>query len=159
VQAELEPSVASAVDARPFANVAPLFPRPPPAISLPVDPIDDPPSDVELQDDGPTRPSDPTPGSVRSTTPAPRRPAVDWDDVGGTAPAREPYLPGSQGGEDLPAWGDRPTGEDSGQAPSLLVLLERGLELARRDTYTAFVVAVTGALVVLLLLALLLSSC
>lgn len=167
VEVEVEPTMLQPPDAP--SDPALSVPRaPPPPIALPrpmgTQPTGVPAPDAGL-DEGPTRPSGGEPawpeagdrrsggGEARSSY----RPEVDWDDTRGPADA-EPYVPGPAGGEDLPSWGDRPTSGND-RVPSLAQLLERGIEIVRRDTYTAFVVFIAGALVLMLALVALARSC
>ncbi len=76
------------------------------------------------------------------------RPA-DVDDRG-PAPGwqGDPYLPGAAGGEDLPSFG----GEKPPSPPSPIGLwFERAVEAIRKDSYTAYMVILVGALALILL--------
>jgi len=100
----------------------------------------------ELLGENPTRPSE---------TPPPNwsRP-VDWDDVAPEPGSGDAYLPGPQGGEDLPAWNAK-----SQSGNPIMSWVDKGIELIRQDVWAAFMLPVTSLLVVVLLLILVLRSC
>jgi hypothetical protein len=84
---------------------------------------------------------------------------IDWDDVapdvGGESAG---YVPGSSASEDLPSWAGNTRPGAGGRNP-LLEAVERGLEVIRRDTYTAFMVGIGSALALLAVSFLLIGSC
>lgn len=95
-----------------------------------------------------------TPADVHDLPPEPVAPP-QWNrpaDVDDRGPAPgwqgDPYLPGAAGGEDLPSFG----GEKPAASPSALALwFERAVEAIRKDSYTAFMVFLVGALALILL--------
>ncbi len=127
---------------------APRVPvAPPPMLAIPTPAISPPQMLPELLGENPTRPSE---------TPPPNwsRP-VDWDDVAHDPAGGDAYLPGPQGGEDLPSW----NASASQTGHPLMSWVEKGIELIRRDVWAAFTIPAITVLVVILLLILIIRSC
>ena len=100
----------------------------------------------------PPRPAEaPTRPTLAPEPEAPRRTdagrSVDWDDARDAH--GDDYLPGRSAGSDLPTFG---TADGPRRRSAISELVEQGIELVRRDAWTAFVIVVAAILVLLVIL-------